>query len=211
MSSSAPTYFISVGRTSVDNWMNSPTRSGASFADPGVLQPPGGGDEQDDRDGGQDERLGGHRDAEDLDALLAGELLIAAGRTPEEQQQGVAQCNRKADRHDHRGDEAGSAAAQWTPQQLVLTPAPQHRTEDDRDRCGDDDVQAQFVHDDRGECAERQQLAVSEVRQAGRAEDEIQPQRCERDEDAEEQAVGDELRHPGVPGRGSRVGRGALP
>ena len=143
----------------------------------------------------------GQADGPEVDALRAPVVGVLPGRAGEQVEVEVAQEDAQADRDDHRRDQPGPASAQWRPQGGVVEPAEQ-AARDQGDRGCREELQAAEVRQERqlaraqppGEQrADRHELAVGEVGQPGRAEDQRQPDRGQRHDQAEPQAFGGEL------------------
>ncbi|MEJ7755589.1 MAG: hypothetical protein WKF83_03920 [Nocardioidaceae bacterium] len=123
------------------------------------------------------------------DARWRGVLAVVGSAPAGEELEDVAQEELQADRDDHHGDQSGAAVAQWSPEEQVLHQA-ERRRECDREQRRDPDRQAERRVERVGEDGpERDQLAVGEVGQAGRAEDHRQAKCTERQDDAEVQTV----------------------
>jgi hypothetical protein len=157
------------------------------------------GDEHQDRHGDHHDHEVAGRDGEppEVDATLDLEVAVEAVPAAEDVQDDVAEEDREPDRHDEHRHQAGSTAAERPPDTLVEQAAGD-ATEHGRQQRGQHERRlpsehARDVEQVRHHRPERDHLAVCEVRQAGRAVDQRQPDSRHRDQQPELEAVDGEL------------------
>jgi hypothetical protein len=173
--------------------------------DLGALQHDGDQDQDGERDDDRCEVGVGHPEQAVVDRPLAAVVRVRLGPAAEDDLVQVPQQHRQADRDDQRGDQAGAAAAQRPPDgQLVERPDARADHHGDQRR-GDERHTALDVDEPRGDRTDGDQLAVREVGQAGGAEDQREPDRGHGDEQAEAQALDEQLH----PADGATSGAGA--
>src|SRR3954447_6033126 len=163
------------------------------LADLGALQHRGDEEQDDDGDDDREQRPIGHREDAVVDRPLVLVADVGVGESAVDDLDQVAQGQRQADRDDQRGDQPGAAVAQRAPQaefgHRADGPADHHGDQGGRDE-RDVQVHVDVPGDDR---ADRDQLAVREVRQPRRPEDQRQAHGAHRDEQTEPDAVDEEL------------------
>src|SRR3954449_7679914 len=135
----------------------------------------------------------GHGENAVVDGALALVVGVGVGEPAVDDLDQVAQDQGQADRHDQRGDQAGAAAPQRPPQTPFVEDADagpgDHR--DDRGRDQRHTTADVDVPGDDG--ADGDQLAVREVGQPGGTEDQRQTDGADGDEQAEPDAVDQQL------------------